>query len=190
MPGLLLHLKTTRPDIEVKFVEGDQRAIVAGLTSGETELALVYDIGLDDQLETEVLTELTPYVLLPEKHHLAEKSEITVAELVDEPLILLDTPPSRDYFLSVFEAENLTPKIKHTSVMLEMVRGLVGHGHGYSLLVTRPAHPTTYDGRNLITRKLVTDIPPSRVVLAQRKGNVRSKAALAFAEACRQHIGI
>ena len=50
---------------------------------------------------------------------------MSLRDLVDEPLILLDLPKSRDYFLSIFSDRDLEPKIAHRTSSYEMVRGLV-----------------------------------------------------------------
>ena len=67
-----------------------------------------------------------------------------------------------------------------------MVRGLVGHGLGYSLLATKPASNMTYDGRAVVTLKLNCDATGSQVVLATREGIELSSIAQAFAQHCRE----
>ena len=64
---------------------------------------------------------------------------------MQESLVLLDIEPSRNYFLSLFRDRGLEPQVGYCSRSLEMVRGFVGHGLGYSLLATKPANNMTYD---------------------------------------------
>lgn len=185
VPALLARLLVEHPNTELRLQDGDQRQVVEGLRAGETEIALIYDIELDSDLEVEALGEVTPYVLLAEGHPLAEQPALSLSQLAAEPLILLDAPPSRDYFLSLFEACGLEPQIRFGSSSFEMVRGLVGHGLGYSLLATKPASNMTYDGRALVSRPLLDELPSSRVVLARKAGSQLSPLAAAFATACR-----
>mgnify|MGYP000187856063 FL=1 len=49
-----------------------------------------------------------------------------------------------------------------------MVRGMVGHGLGYSLLATKPASGMTYDGKALVARPLTDVLEQSKVVLAKK----------------------
>lgn len=77
------------------------------------------------------------------------------------------------------------PKISFRSSSIEMVRGLVGHGLGYSLLATKPASNMTYDGRALATVKLDREYPGSQVVLTYKEGATLSPIATAFADYCR-----
>jgi len=52
-------------------------------------------------------------------------------------MMLLDVTPSRTYFVSLLLDPGLTPNIVFGSPSIEMVRGMVGLGFGFSLLVTR-----------------------------------------------------
>ena len=71
-----------------------------------------------------------------------------------------------------------------------MVRGLVGHGLGYSLLATKPANNMTYDGRALVARPLSAAVKNSRLVIAVLDGRSLSGLAVEFAEHCRALFGI
>ena len=171
--------------LDLKMLEGDQRRILEGLKAGDIEMGLVYDFDLGPELVAERLDALHPYVLLAENHPLAAKPALSLAELAGEPMILLDAPPSGDYFLSLFRDKNLTPNIRMRSMTIEMVRGLVGCGLGYSILATKPAASMSYDGHALTTRPLIDETRPSHLALVTRAGAVQSEAAVAFAAACR-----
>lgn len=186
IPELVGRLVRDHPSTSLLLRDGSQRQIVEGLHSGDTEIALLYDFDLGPGLVTEQLTEIQPYVLLPRGHPLASRPRIELETLRDEPLILLDAPPSRDYFLSVFEARGVTPRIGHRAGSFEVVRGLVGHGLGYSLLATKPASDMSYDGRGLATVDLDCRVPGSRIVLTRKEGAPLSPVAGAFARHCRE----
>jgi DNA-binding transcriptional LysR family regulator len=91
--------------------------------------------------------------------------------------------------LSLFRDRGLEPQIGYRSRSLEMVRGFVGHGLGYSLLATKPANNMTYDGRALVARPLSTPVTNSRLVLATLGGRSMSAMATEFAEHCRALFG-
>ncbi len=177
LPGLIMSLREKFPDLELKIGEGTQDLLVSGLRNGEFETVLVYDFELPDDVQKTELLELRPQVLLHQDHPLAEKSEIALAELADEPLILLDIQPSRQYFTGLFEDTGTSPKIGYRSSSIELVRGLVGRGLGYSLLVTRPPGDLTYDGQQLAIRPIQDDVEKTRIVLCRLK-SVRPTAAL------------
>ncbi|MBN9028866.1 MAG: flavin reductase [Rhizobiales bacterium] len=180
MPRLIQRME----GIGIRLVEGDQRRLSESLRAGESELALLYDIDLGDELEKIPLDHLFPYVLLPDGHRLAAQTEIEATELAEEPMVLLDAPPSADYFVGVMRAAGVEPLIAYRSISFEMVRGLVGHGLGYALLATKPAADMTYDGLKLVARPLVGQQLPSSIVIAHRKGEALSGPARRFIECC------
>jgi flavin reductase (DIM6/NTAB) family NADH-FMN oxidoreductase RutF len=190
MPALVARLTKLHPDIELTLVEADQEHLIASLRRNDTEVTLLYDFDLGPELQAEPLAELSPYVLLAEGHPLAEASSIALEDLSNEPLILLDLDPSRGYFLSLFRERGLQPQIGLRTRSLEMVRGFVGHGLGYSLLATKPANNMTYDGRALVSRPLAAAVKNSRLVLVTLRGRDMSPMALEFAEHCRSLFGV
>jgi DNA-binding transcriptional LysR family regulator len=111
-------------------------------------------------------------------------------DLHKEPLILLDVEPSRGYFLSMFRDFGLEPNIGLCTKSLEMVRGFVGHGLGYSLLATKPANNMTYDGRALVARPLANAVKNSRLALVNLSSRPMSPMAREFAEHCRTFFGV
>lgn len=185
MPTLIARMSKTHPEIPLTLVEADQSALLDHLRRGEIDLALLYDFGLDPELHAEPLAELTPYVLLPEAHPLTQSVTLSLQDLANEPLILLDIEPSRDYFISLFNNYSLEPLIGFRTTSVEVLRGLVGHGLGYSLLATKPANNLTYDGRALATRPLSHSVPNSLLVLAHLARRPLGQRSHAFVEHCR-----
>ena len=190
LPGLIAKLRAREAGLSLTLVEGDQRRVQESLLAGETEVGLLYDLDLSDEIQRESLTELHPYVLLAEGHELAAKPELTPQDLAGQPMVLLNAPPSRDYFLSILTDAGIEPDVAFRSTSFEMVRGMVGHGLGYALLATKPASGMTYDGRALVTRPLRSGAQASRVVLAYRRGARLSRPAEEFAWLCRDFFGI
>jgi flavin reductase (DIM6/NTAB) family NADH-FMN oxidoreductase RutF/DNA-binding transcriptional LysR family regulator len=185
IPTLLDRLAAQGHDLTLHLLEGDQRRVIDGLRAGEIEIALLYDFDLGDGLAAERLIDLQPYVLLAQNSPLAARAALSLRELAKEPLVLLDAPPSGSYFLSLFREVGLEPTVRIRTLSFEMVRGLVGHGLGYSLLATKPASAMSYDGRSLTTRPLSAETTPSRLVLVTRARGGLSQAAEAFRRACR-----
>jgi flavin reductase (DIM6/NTAB) family NADH-FMN oxidoreductase RutF/DNA-binding transcriptional LysR family regulator len=185
VPALIARLTKRHPGVALTLVEHDQAHLVAGLRRREIELALLYDFALESDIDTELLAELMPYVLLPEAHPLAERVSLALEDLVGEPLVLLDVDPSHHYFLSLFRDRGLEPLVGFRTGSLEMVRGLVGHGLGYSLLATKPANNMSYDGRALVARPLSSSVRNSRLVLATLAGQSMTPLAEEFALHCR-----
>lgn len=190
LPELISRLQSASGAVDLHLVEGDQRRVQESLQTRECELGLMYDLELAEGLAHDELTTLLPYVLLAEGHELSHRAELTPQDLADEPMVLLNAPPSRDYFLSIMRESGVEPKVAFRSSSFEMVRGLVGHGLGYALLATKPAAAMTYDGRALVARPLAADVRPSAVVLAYRPDDELSALAKDFAALCRDVFAV
>jgi len=185
LPELVSQLSSAGEITDFNLVEGDQRRVQESLQAGEVEIAFLYDFNLPGELERQVLVELEPYVLLADGHPLAARARLKPQDLADHPMVLLNAPPSSDYFTSIMRSEGIEPNIAYRSTSFEMVRGLVGHGLGYAILATRPASSLTYDGRALTTRPLDTKHPPGHVAVVWRKGASLSTAATSLLDLCR-----
>lgn len=184
MPELIASMSKQGSKLKFNLSEGDQRYLQESLLAGQIEAALLYDLDLSDQLDVTPVHQLQPYVLLPKGHELAQHDALRPDDLVSHPMVLLDMPPSKAYFLGIFEQLGLAPDVAFSSGSLEMVRGLVGQGLGYSLLATRPVANMSYDGHELVTRPLLTDMEPSTIVIATRRGVPLSKAADELVQQC------
>ena len=188
LPGLIARLKDQYPDVVLKVFEGTQREVAEGLRAGTQQLGLVYDLDLPDGLYKTELLDVQPQVLLPLDHKLARKKQIALSELAAEPMVLLDVSPSRTYFTGLFESQGFDPLIAYRSSSLELVRGLVGRGLGYSILVTRPAGDTTYDGQKLAIRPLSDKVEPSRISLCGLESVRPGVISQAFNQVCTEYF--
>lgn len=180
LPGLIAELGVTYPDIALKISEGTQDQLIDGLRLGDQQVALVYDHELPDDMYQTALFEARPHVVLPANHPLARMKKISLKHIVEEPLVLLDISPSRHYFTSLFTSVGLEPRIAYRTSSLELLRGLVGRGLGYSILVTRPPGDLTYDGQVLAVRPLSDNVERSRIVLCHLNSTRPTQMLKAF----------
>lgn len=195
LPGILARMQAEYPGIQVEVEEGDTETLTRQIERGALDTALMYDLGLARQVRLQPVAELWPYALLPHGHALAAKTSLRLADLAPEPLVLINLPHSRAYFLSLFHAAGLSPQIAFESASMEMVRTLVANGLGVSLLTTRPVRDVAYDGKKLACRALRGTLRPQVVVLASPLGGdpqpALSQALQATVQACfaRQKLG-
>lgn len=188
LPRLLGALRETCPEIDVHLHEGDTAQLQVALLSGQIELALLYDLDLSPQLAKLPLLSAPPYVLLPAGHALAGKKAVSLVELASEPMVLLDLPHSREYFLSLFRLLEIEPQVRHRSVNFELVRGLVAAGNGYALLNLRPNVDAAYDGGRLVCMPIVEEVPPLSIVLAWPQELKPTRRAQAFMGLCETQL--
>jgi flavin reductase (DIM6/NTAB) family NADH-FMN oxidoreductase RutF len=188
MPELIGRMGRAGSKLKFNLFEGDQRRVQESLLSGQTELALLYDLGLSDALDVMPLSKQVPYVLLAEDHPLTAYDRLTPDDLAGHAMVLLNAPPSRDYFLSIFSDAGVDAQVAYTSTSLEMVRGMVGQGLGFSLVMAKTASGLCYDGNAVVTRALVADTSPPKLVLATRKGVKLSGTAQEFIKQCKDYF--
>lgn len=188
LPGILQHVDDENSDVAVEVIEGDQAQVLHSVAAHDAELALVYDLDIADELSAHRLMELRPYVLLPADHALAGKNDIALEQLAQEPLILLDAPLSRDYFLSLFSDMGIEPNIGMRTSSFELIRSMVANGSGYSIFVTRPAAMTSYDGKPLVAVPIAGEVKPIALALVVRKDTNLSKSAERLAGGIRQYF--
>jgi DNA-binding transcriptional LysR family regulator len=182
MPGLLQGFEKLNPEIVVRCEEWNQEEVLSGLRSGRIEMALSYAYATSGEFATEVMAELPPHAILPLDHPLAKKRSVSLRELAGEPMVLLDLPHSREYFLSLFRAYNLEPRIVYRSRSYDTVRGLVGRHRGYSILNAIPRMPYTYDGSRVTAVPILEDLPRTLVVGLRLRRAVLRRAVAAFSK--------
>ena len=175
--------------MEIRIRDGEQQELVQGLTAGRFDLAILYAHDLDATIDSEpLMAPQKPYALLPEGHRFTGQAQVSLRDLCLEPMILLDVLPSRTYFVSLFEELGLSPNIVFSSPSIEMVRGMVGQGFGFSLLVTRPHSECTYDGRKVVMVDIAEEVSGSGLVAAWLKRAQLTKPAQLFVDYCKEQL--
>ena len=180
LPRLLAACEQDHPGIHVSVVEDEHAALKHALRSGSCELALMYGYDLDDDIDHVQVGLAAPYVLIGKGHRLARRKKVALAELEEEPMVLLDLPHSGQYFERLVESAGFRPQIRHRSAGFETVRAMVANGQGWSVLNQRPASDTTYDGAQIVTLEITDEVEPLEVVLASMKGVRLTARAQAF----------
>jgi DNA-binding transcriptional LysR family regulator len=187
MPSLIRRFQAAHKAITVSCTVGDQEELDAGLRNGRFLVALTYDLQLGDDIVFRPLATLPPFAILPKGHRLAAQEKLGLAELAPEPMVFLDLPLSREYFLSLFYSKGLEPRIAHRFASIEMVKGMVANGFGYALLNWRLSVHSALDRKPFVVRELGDGLRPLRLGLAWRADVKLTRAAEAFQAYCRKH---
>lgn len=186
MPALVQEVQQNYPGIDLRFIEGTEHRLIPKLESGEIDLALCYGHILPNHLMRNILHKVPMYCLLPEQHTLAQrKGPVSLQDLVDYPMILLDTEASRSHFLAEFEKAGLVPKIAHKTASFEVVRGMVGRDLGYSLLMTQTYSDMTYDGHRVVMKPVSGNLTRQEVCLTRLSTDRLPKVTTLIMEICK-----
>lgn len=180
LPLLLDRYHRKHPGVVLDVLEGEHAGLKSRLRSAECEVALMYDYDLDDDIDSVTIGLVTPYVIVARGHRHAKRESIRLAELADEPMVLLDLPHSGSYLRSVVESVGIAPQVRYRTSGFETVRSMVAHGHGYAILNQHPAHNLTYDGAEVVPLRIDDDVEPLRVVVASMRGVRLTRRARAF----------
>jgi DNA-binding transcriptional LysR family regulator len=186
MPGLLAEFSQRMPGIMVSLEEGNQKDILDGLVAGRFEMALSYAYAITEEVAGELLAELPPCVLVSAEHPLADRADVSLSELANDPFILLDLPHSREYFFNLFMICKIEPRIVYRSHSYELIRGLVGHGHGYTVHNAVPGTTFGYDGTRIAVLPIRETLPPVQVMSLSLRRHTLRPAAQKFADYLRE----
>lgn len=187
-PGLLRAFSEAHPNVRVRMREERLDQIHRDLADGVIELALLYELDTIGEMARIPLGAQMPYALLARGHPLAHHPQVSLRELALEPFVLIDLPHSRDYFLSLFRMVGAMPETLIRCTSLETLRGMVAHGLGASVLVTRPFGDHSHDGLPLICRPLAESVPAQRVIIGSSARAPMTRAAEAFVEVAKEYF--
>jgi len=188
MPTVLDALAEEHPGMDVQFAEGSVAELHGWLHDGTCEVAVMYGMGADASLETTDLYLVRPHVELATDHPLAAKGKVRLAKLADEPMILLDVPPSEELFRGVLAEAGVTPKIARRVVSVDGVRALVATGRGYTVLLQRPIVAAAPIGLEVAVCEIVEPVSPVAVQLVRAAATRPTRRAEAFSDICRRYL--
>ncbi|MGO4907228.1 LysR family transcriptional regulator [Pseudorhodobacter sp. W20_MBD10_FR17] len=176
------------PDALVTLKEGSQADLLRMLGQAEIDVAITYDIEIPKDVAFEALVSLPPYVMLAADHAKAKQASLSLADLQDEPMVLLDLPISREYFLSMFQHAGFRPNITERTADMFMARSLVANGFGFGLVNMRTRSDIAPDGERLVILPLTGAVRPVVLGLATKQSAHRSGIVQAFFTHVQDHL--
>ena len=185
LPAVLEGIRHRHPGVDIGITVGDHADLLPALENGSLDTAIVYDIGLPEGLQRREVYETEVMAVLAESSPLAAQEDVGLTDLAPQPLIMLDTAPSRGFTELMFAQQGLTPRLGAVAPQIDLVRALVGRGLGYSLLMSRPNQlPVSSEGLPIVSRRLnprsgqtaVVAVWPAHVQLSARARAVISYA--------------
>jgi DNA-binding transcriptional LysR family regulator len=173
---LLAAVGTEMPGLQLIPSLMEFEDLATALRQGKADLALTWDLGLEDDITRQTLARIPPHAVLAADHPLAKRGALTLSDLADQPLILTDQGLSISHMRALFARAGLAPRIAHRAASLDLMRSLAANGLGVGLSYTNPAGRLSQDGRALVTRAL-TDAGGEAIVLARHVANPETPGA-------------
>lgn len=189
LPQIIAEFSRLHPKVGIEIFEDTVDGMLEQLNAGRIEIALAFDVDLPADVMKLRICSARPYALLPEGHRLLDQKEVSLTDLCDDPFVLLSSRPAEQYFLSLFDALGVKPRITLTSPSFEVVRSLVAQGLGYSVLVTRPLSDLTYDGQRVYPKLLKDTLPEHNVCTVRTDATRMTRRSTAFQEICLRLFG-
>jgi DNA-binding transcriptional LysR family regulator len=149
LPEICAPVLAAHPEVTLSLTEGDNTSVQKGLLDGQFDVIIFVAELPNPQIATQPLIFAPTYCLCPADHAMAQSGAVTVSQIAREPLILLDRPAARSYYMDLLEQSGEEFRIVATANSTEMVRSLVSAGIGVSLLNMRPRAVPPYAGREI-----------------------------------------
>jgi DNA-binding transcriptional LysR family regulator len=138
LPMLLHDFREWRPEVRVQLVEDKTSRLLPRLLSGRLDLVFVRPPeSPDKRLETLFLFHETAVVAVSERHALASKETVTIAELADQPLIVPERrsrPHSHDLTAKLFAEAGLVARIVQIADEKQTIVNLVSAEIGVAIV--------------------------------------------------------
>jgi DNA-binding transcriptional LysR family regulator len=187
-PQLANVFSERHPGVDLNMVDGSHQDLMSQLRQVEIDVAISYDLQIPADIQFEPLASLPPYVLVSRSHRFARQPFVDLSELAAEPMVILDLPQSREYFVSLFESKGLEPMIVARAANQEVVRTMVANNYGFTISNVRPRNLAALDGRKLVSVKLAGDHKSMRIGISTLAQERKPMILAVFEQHCRNLI--
>jgi DNA-binding transcriptional LysR family regulator len=182
MPGLIAAFRSEHPEVDLQFEEANQSTLLDRLRAGRIDVALSYAYGLSEEFAADVLAELPPRVVVAGDHPRAAAGSVSLRAFAAEPMIIIDLPHTRDYFLSLFRSLRIEPDVVWRVQSYEMARAMAARGLGFSILNAIPREARGYDGRKVVALAIDEALPQTLVVSLRSRRVIERPSVTVFSE--------
>ena len=185
LPRVLASFIPDGHDITLHLDECDNDSAQDGLLNGTYDVVLFVSEDVRPAVDFDVLIAAPAYCLVPSGHAFAKQDSVTVAQIATQPLVVLNRPVAAAYYQSLFDDNDITVAAYANST--EMVRSLVGAGHGCAVLNMQPLTAQSYSGATLVGVPISDPLPPLTLSIGYNKTRPR-RLVQDFVDACHAHF--
>ncbi|MGV7120523.1 LysR substrate-binding domain-containing protein [Sphingopyxis sp. 550A] len=133
----MLGWRNAHPDVDLDGVEADRGALLAGLDTGEIDIAILVGVTSHDGFRHEPFWSERVLVALPASHPLAERDLLHWTDLRREQFLLTAADPGpeiRDMLLGRLSVAGVQPDIRMHHASRETILSILGGGLGLSII--------------------------------------------------------
>jgi LysR family hydrogen peroxide-inducible transcriptional activator len=181
LPPTISRFRKEHPAVQLQLKEDLTERLLADLLAGELDVGLMALPIRDDRLHVEKLFTESLVMALPPKHRLAGKSEVKLADVVDEPFILLDDVHCfGDQVLSFCHRGGLEPQVVCRGEQIVTLLAMVAAGQGVSVVPEMAALADT--AKACVYRPLGKPTPSRTLCAVWHKQRYRPTSLRAFVD--------
>lgn len=135
LPKVIAEFHKQYPEVTISLRSGSSPEVVELIDKGQSDIGFAL-LTLDAEgVVIEQLPEAELVCVIPKAHPLADKTEITVQDLADEPLLLIsENSLMRKRLLQTFNSAGISPNVILDSTYTGPICSLVSQGMGISIL--------------------------------------------------------
>jgi DNA-binding transcriptional LysR family regulator len=135
MPDLISRFQELFPKVKVLLGEGNSQEIAEGVLSFKYDLGLIGGLPYDKKLKVIPYIKAEFWLVTPPGHRFADKSEISLQDLHNEPIIIREKGSGARYaILSLLRSHGVTPSVLVEAGSVEFIKEYVMQGEGISFL--------------------------------------------------------
>jgi LysR family transcriptional regulator, hydrogen peroxide-inducible genes activator len=190
LPRVSHAIRRALPRLELHLYEYQTAPMLEKIGAGELDLGiLALPVDLDGLVARELFAE--PFtVAVPERHRLAKRERIQVADLEEETLLLLEEGHClRDQALEVCSRVGAGESQDFRATSLETLRQMVATGAGITLLPELATQGAYGDARGIVVLPFAKPAPVRRVGAVWRKTTARQAAIDAVCKLVAERAG-
>ena len=170
LPHVVPRIRARFPRLELLLVEEKTEAVLHMLRDGKLDAAVLAMPLHEDWLESEFLFEEPFLLAVPEGHPLAGQHNLTLSDLGDQHLLLLEEGHClRDQALEVCHLAGAGEKEGFRATSLETLRQMVAAGVGVTLLPMLAVKPPVSPSENVRLLAFKDPPPVRRLAMVWRK---------------------
>ena len=189
LPHHLLAFSQRHPGIEVKVHEVTREAIEEGLITRKYDMGVLLTSNVVlREVGVETFFGSQRRLWVPSKHPFLERAEVMLADLVNEPYIMLTVDEAAATAHKYWSRTPHQPSVRLRTSSVEAVRSTVANGLGVTILSDMVYRPWSLEGKRIETINLRDAVPTMNIGLGWKQGIEFSPGMTAFRDYFRQLV--
>ncbi len=172
LPHVVPTIRRRFPRLTLRLFEEKTEEILDMLAQGRLDAGLLALPVGSDQFVARTLFEEPFVVAMPEGHPLSRRQELTMADLEEQELLLLeDGHCLREHALEVCQMTGAHEKLDFHATSMETLRQMVAANTGITLMPVLSVKPPVAPTENLVTRPFGGNGPKRTIAMIWRKSS-------------------